>query len=803
MLLTKKNIPTLLLLLITLNSFAQKKGSSKKSGSDFKIEDAQRALLTELNKIRIENQLDTVEYNEMLGKASEIQATDMATLGKADLENSKGKYKTTEKRVIAVGGTNKAEELVLSTGIVKGKASMSAQEFAESVFYKWRTGKRQQAIIKNPNYIYASPSVSLDENGKKAYVSIVFGSFNTFNSGADKKKELTVPFTSKNKKLKAPEERTCNACKKFKDYDGLANGLYVEDGKIFIKYDDLKSLSKFIRNSKDGLAVDVIQRAQFDNPDYNILDNNLQSKGILLKTVTKSKIYSKNRIPTIKKGNRKIKPKKLDVQLGVLPPKISDDYELNLLVVQDGKLCKTIAKSKVEQGDQESNTPLMMLLMPDSAAYIPSAFQPKAETAILSFNIPFQKNKSDYKEEDLQPFLNALQEPDFLIEGLYITAFSSIEGNASDNEKLQKKRAESIIKALSKIQKNNVSTNVKTSDSWELFKLEMEGSKYDNLTQMTKEEAIKEINSKGLANELEPYLAKERFAQIVMDITYDISGDKEEKFSIAKFNQAVKKGDLELASKIQYYISTQIRNKKYSEAAASKMIIPYEIKYSGLLNNQVVLNYVKNNYVADDSDCVKLKKIASVDPSNNYVEFNNLFCKVTVDSTIGDSKNQSETQKRIDALYKTNIPKKYVDALNIEWQFKIIEAMDTVEGGQLIINACVEKIKSFYNVKDATWQNNLKLSYVFARFKDYKYASNLLLPFVKESKPNEQLIFAYVSYCAKMPELYKSRPFIDAMKKAEKLNHDRYCKLFGAPNLTFQILENPIVKADYFKAKCK
>lgn len=803
MLLTKKNIPTFLLLLITISSFAQKKVSSKKSGTDFKIEDAQRALIIELNKIRIENQLDTVEYNEMLGKASEIQATDMAKYSKADLENSSGKYKTTAKRVIAVGGTNKAEELVLSTGIVKGKASMSAQEFAESVFYKWRTGKKQQAIIKNPNYIYASPSIVLDENGKKAYVSIVFGSFNTFNSGADKKKELTVPFTSKNKKLKAPEERTCNACKKFKDYDGLANGLYVEDGKIFLKYDDLKSLGKFIRNSKDGLAVDVIQRAQFDNPDYNILDNNLQSKGILLKTVTKSKIYSKNRIPTIKKGNRKIKPKKLDVQLGVLPPKISDDYELNLLIVQDGKLCKTIAKSQVEQGDQESNTPLMMLLMPDSAAYIPSAFQPKAETAVLSFNIPFQKNKSDYKEEDLQPFLNALQEPDFLIEGLYITAFSSIEGNAADNEKLQKKRAESINKALAKMQKGNVSTNVKTSDSWELFKLEMEGGKYDNLTKMTKEDAIKEINSKGLANELEPYLAKERFAQIVMDITYDISGDKEEKFSIAKFNQAVKKGDIELAHKIQYYISTQIRNKKYTEAATSKMIIPYEIKYSGLLNNQVVLNYVKNDYMADDSDCVKLKKIATIDPSNNYVEFNNLFCRVVMDSTIGDSKNQSETQKRIDALYKTDVQKKYVDALNIEWQFKIIEAMDTVQGGDLIINACVEKIKSFYNVKDATWQNNLKLSYVFARFKDYKYASNLLLPFVKESKPNEEIIFAYVSYCAKMPELYKSRPFIDAMKKAEKLNHDRYCKLFGAPHLTFQILENPIVKADYFKAKCK
>lgn len=800
-----KNYILFLLIIFTSYSGVSQNNDSEKSKpeTEFNIKDAEKALVAVLNKLRVENNLDSVSYNETLAKASEIQAISMAKSGKAELSNSKGKYKTTAKRVIAVGGTNKAEELVLATSIVKGKSSMSGQEFAETAFYKWRTGKKQQAIIKNPEYLFASPSIVLDETGKKAYVSFVFGSYKSFNTGADKKKELPVPFTSKNKKLKAPEDRSCNSCKKFKDYEGLANGLYVEDGKIFIKYDNLKALGKFIRKPKDGLAVDIIQRAQYEKSDYTIMDNNLQTKGILLKTVTKNKLYSKNRIKEEKKGKRIIKPTKLDVQLGELPAKLKGDYELNLLVVQGGKLCKTIIKSNIEQGDQASNTPLTMLLMPDSAAYFKPPFEPRSESNLLSFVVPFEKNKSDYKEEDMTPFLNALQEPDFFIEGLYITAYSSIEGDAAANEKLQKKRAESIITALSKIQKEGVVTNVKTSDSWRLFQMEMEGEKFDYLTQMTKEKAINEINTKGLSTELEPVLARERFAQIVLDITYDITGAKEEKFSVSKFNQAVKKADIKLGYKIQYYIGKQMREKKYSAEVLAKLEIPNDATFSGLLNNQVVLHAMNNNNVAEEEDYEQLKKLSTLDPANNYISFNTLFCSVKLDSAIGDSKAQTEMQNRIDGLYTTEIPKKYVDALNIEWQFKIIEAMDTVTGGELVIQGCIDKIKSFYNIKESTWQNNLKLSYVFARFKDYKYASKIIEPFVKEDKVNEQVVFAYASYCAKMPELLQSRTFVMALQKADKLNHDRYCKLIGAPNLTFQVLDNPFVKEDYNKAKCE
>lgn len=790
---------TLFILLICYASLSFSQKKTPPNDSPIVTSDVEVIILQELNKIRTANGLDILEENPILSKASAIQATDMAKNNKASLDNSKGKFKTTAKRVVASGGTKNAEETVISVPALKGKTAATPKDIADAVITKWKMGKKELAIIKNGNYVFASPSVKIDETGKKAYISVVYGGFNIVNDGAKMKKELKAPYTSKNKKIKGPDVRACKNCDKFKDYDGLQKGIYIKDNKVFLKYANLKAFNKLIKKPKDGLAIDFVQKAQYNNPKYNIYDNNLLSKGVLQKTVSKDKLLSKNLVKPEKKGK---KVSSLDVQLGTIPKNITGDYEINLLVIQDGKLCKTIRKSYVEQGDQESNSPLTMLLMPEDAAYSKPSFEPTSESTLLSFSIPFEKNKSEYKETDLAPFLNALQEPDFFIEGLYITAYSSIEGDANSNAILQKKRAQSIIKALSKMQKAGVVTDVKTTDSWNLFQMETEDGKYDYLAKMPKEKAIKEINSKGLSEELEPILSKERFAQIVMDVTYDITGPKEEKFSVSKFNQAVKKADIKQAYKIQYYIGKQVRDKKYTSEAPINMMIPGEAKYSGLLNNQVVNHYLNSN-VVEDEDYEQMKKLAVIDPANNYIKFNNLFCAVKLDSTIGDKKAQDDMQAKIDGMYKTEIPKKYVDALNTEWQFKIIEVYDTMESGAPVVEASINRIKSFYNFKDGSWQNALKLSYVFARFKDYKFASNILAPFVKEEKPDEQLLFAYVSFCAQEPELVNSRLFVNGLEKASKTNHDRYCKLFGQPFLTFQVLDNPLVKADYNNTGCK
>lgn len=764
-------------------------------------------IVSALNVKRKAAGLEEFEFNDMLAEAAMLQTEEMAYVGKASLANSRGKHKTTGKRVKAVGGTEKAKELVISFAAKKSKKDLTPEQLVAAIIKKWK-GKKERAIILDANLVYASPSVQLDEAGKKIFISVVFGSFDSFNKGAGKKKRKSLKpakYTKKNKKITAGTAKACKSCKKFKDYDVLYDGIYMVDKEVYLKYDNLKMFFKLISKPTDGLAIDIVQKAQYANPDYNILDNNLLSKGMLSKTVIKSSFKELNRAE-LQEGQRKLTT--LDILLGKVHKKLDGDFEegdfeINLLIIKDGSVCKTLTKSYVEQGDLSSNTKLEMLLMPDSAAYFKPRFIPTSDSSKLSFIVPFEKNKSEYKKEDILPFLNSLEEPDFIINKLDIIAYSSIEGDSVKNVKLQEKRSTNIIAAMKSLQRDGAVTSIKTSDSWEMFKESITGTQYDTLRTLPKHVVNEMMNVGGLADSLEPYLSKQRFAEIHMEVTYDIAGAKEESFSLTKFNLALKKGDIELALKIQYYISEKVKEGVYPASIYDQMTIEPSAKTSRVINNQIIMHYMLHGDIPSKEHYQALGDIVKIDPSNKYATFNYVFCALIYEEKMGTSAAvRADLQGKIDGLYSSTIPKKMIDALNIEWQFKTIEAVDTIEGSAPIILACNEKVKSFYDLKDATWENSLKLSYVFARFKDYKYASTLLRPFLENEKPNEELLFAYASYCAQIPELMKTKAFVTAMRKAEKTNHDRYCKLFGAPFLSFQVLDNPMVKAHFAEVGC-
>ena len=89
----KKTTLVLFIAFTAITGFAQKKGAKSAPSSDFNTKEAERALVRALNKVRLESKLDTIEYNDVLGQAAAIQSEDMAKNGKAELANSKGKYK--------------------------------------------------------------------------------------------------------------------------------------------------------------------------------------------------------------------------------------------------------------------------------------------------------------------------------------------------------------------------------------------------------------------------------------------------------------------------------------------------------------------------------------------------------------------------------------------------------------------------------------------------------------------------------------------------------------------------------------
>ncbi|MBS1647346.1 MAG: hypothetical protein JST67_08395 [Bacteroidetes bacterium] len=752
----------------------------------------------QINVFRNENRLDSFQNSDILTQAAIYSSSNMADNEKV---NAQALSKTTPKFLKKAGATQKGQELVLVTPIGKGQNQIKPIDVAKTILQKWFLGKKEKEILLNPENTYIGINCVGDDEEKRVYISLMLGSFQTFNVGAKHKKELPVPFNNKSKKLKDSDPKHCKNCDKWKDYEALQKGLSVENGKIYLSYNNIKNLKRLLKRPTDGLAVDIVQKKQYTQAEYNIMDNTLRNKGVMQKVIKKDKLFSKNLIKPSDPKKKNKKTNQLKVLMGTFPKKINDAYELNLLVIQDGYVCKTLMRSYMEYTDNESGAPIEMLPMPESIAAKTPPFEPKSESALLTFSIPFEKNKSEFKKEDIKPFIDALNEPDFTIDGLYIYAYSSIEGDSTANSKLQRKRAESVTKVLQQMQQSKITPTIITNDSWQLFQLEMEDGKYDYLTKMTKKEAIQKINNtKGLAEELEPTLAKERFAQMVMDVTYDISGAKEEKFCVIQFNRAAKAGNIKQAYKIMDYIAQKIKDKKFSNESLEKLEIPHDAKLVGLQMNKIYYDYILNGKVVSDKNYQDIQALQKEISDNSIINYNTLFCSIQIDSVLGDKMAQAATQSKIDALYKSDIPKNTVNGLNIEWQFKIMDALDTLEGSEAQRQACVDKIKSFYNFKEGNKQNALKLAYAFARVKDYKFASDILEPYLNAK--DEKTLYAYVAITSHLPEKFFSRKFSKALSDIKKINPEKYCTLFGDPFLSFQILDNPDIKKEYNQSNC-
>jgi len=785
----------ILLLFLGVGAMAQK-NKKEKPQTDFDFSLLNKLVYHGLNKFRAENGLDTLDLETILETAAAASSAKMAKDQRADAKTAQA---NTPKNLKKAKGSGKGEEIVIVTPIGKGKTPAKPEDVAKIILAKWTASKKERDVILKAANTYIGISSSTEEGEKRAYLSAVFGNYQSFNQGVKHKGELKVPFNTKSKKLKDPDPRKCKNCDKFKDAEALRNGLTVENGKVYLYYNNIKLLKRLLKKSSDGLAVDIVQKDQYSKEDYNIMDNSIRNKGVMLKVMKKDKLFSKNLIKpdNPKKKNQKVN--KLKVEMGKFPVAIKGPYEMNLLIVQDGIVCKTVLRSYTEYVDQESSTPVEMLPMPESLEARKPPFEPRSESSMLNFTVPFEKNKFEFKKEDIQPFIDALQEPDFIIDGLYIYAYSSIEGDSNANNKLQRKRAESVVKVLQQMQQTKISPTIVTNDSWNLFVLEMEDGKYDHLTKMKKGEAIKTINhTKGMAEELEPFLSKQRFAQIVMDVTYDISGSKEEKFSVVQFNRAVKGGNTRQAYRIMDYIANKVMEKKYAEESFEKMQIPPE--NIGLRMNKIYYQYLLGGKVVNDDEYNGVMELLKADAGNTILKYNALYCKIAADSTIGDKAAQAEMQVKIDELYKTDLAKKVVDGLNIEWQFKIMDALDTLDGAEAQREACIEKIKSFYDFKNATWQNAVKLSYAFARAKDYKFAANILEPYL--DKKQEKVLYAYVSIASHVPEKFFSHKFANALNEIKTRNKEKYCKLFGEPFMSFQVLDNPAIKKEYRAASC-
>ena len=758
---------------------------------DFNSKLLQQVLEDEINAVRLKQEIDSLKQNVILQNAAEDQAEYMASKDMATTLQS-GKKKTTGKRIEYYGGSNKGTEIVTKTSPKKGKYLFTYKKLAQDIMFRFLKSKKTSTHITMPVYVFCGIGAALDDAGRKVYVSIVFGNYDSFNNGAERRNEMDIPYSTKKYGLKHADEKICKKTKKFKNLSSLQGSLHIVKNKIYFQYNNLKALRKLIKDPKDGLAIDIVQKVQFGCTGDNIMDNTLVNRGIMQKRIYAHKLYKKNLITDTKQRKTKIK-----VLLGTIPPELDGDYEINLMIIKQKHVCKECTPISHIEGTVEYNKELDLLadtIQTDTETYLP-----KPEKNVLTFKIPFEKNKFEYQQSDIEPFIKKLKEPDFIIDKLKITAYSSIEGSDANNKQLQEKRAQSIVSALSQRQKKEIKPEIVTGYNWDGFKRDLTGTAYENITNMSMVQAQQYIKDNKLSKKLEPYLKNERYGIIELSVSYEIKGDKEEQYVVSRFNKAVKNNNKELALSIQKYIFKKVLADKYDTLAVSNQEIPLNTGMAGLYMNKLWLQkYVRSDFL-DESYCKKIDALSHLVPENYYLKFNSIYCKIHNKLSYADETEIDRFQQAIDSLYETSLSKETIDKLNLDYQINVIQAIDTTDTPTPLVKEKLQKIKKIANIDESNddWQNAMKLSYIFVQAKDYDFAAKILEPFIYEKSVYEELLYNYIYLCTYSDARIFSNRFVYAMRKAQAMNPKRFCEMFTKKKISFQILRNSLVKEIY------
>ncbi len=737
--------------------------------------------------------LEGYEAHDFFIKPAREHALIMSEEEDASIEG-KGAFATVRDRLIAAGGTGIGTEVVARITIKVANEYISYESLADQVLERWKAGKFSKEILSQ-KFFFAGVCGKIDADGKKVFVSMYMGNYASLTPTSYSVEELIVPPTTKKYGLKPYNEKVCKkSTRKMPTQVDLQDGLSINDnGEIVFKYNDLKKFKKFIKASKDGIAVDIVQKNQFEKcKTENIADYSFVNLGYMTKRVWAKKIYKNNIAPGEGKKN---KVTKLEVVLGELPLEFKpEDVELNLMIIKEKSVCANIPQTWVD-GKIYDFVPKVGML-PDTLlpAGVPE-YTPKETSTELKFRIPFEQGKYDYKAEDMVPVLAALNEPDFIINQIFISAFSSLEGTQSENAVLQKNRAQSIVKALELNQNASIVDSIVTAPNLKDLQADAKGTPYESVCTMDLNAAVSYVNSH--ASEMEFLLAKHRYADVVIWITYDIDGDKEQRYVLDQFNKAVEANKLDLALSIQKYILKRVVEGRYNQNAVSDMRIPQGKDYVGLNMNKIWLTQFVFKDVLDEDYLSKVDDLNKLDITNIYVDYNDILCEVVVTDLENTAKTDA-LQVRIDRCYNTPINVELVDLLNIELQYQIMDIYkDSLGYDHPLVVKSLTKIKEIIRFDELTWQNSLKLASIFITHNDYGYAIKLLEPWIYDEHVPFVLLSTYVTVCSKVEYKVHSNNFFYAMERVKKQDKDFFCALFKGDKLSVQTFVNTRVKKMY------
>ncbi|MBN2484617.1 MAG: hypothetical protein JXB34_01455 [Bacteroidales bacterium] len=554
-----------------------------------------------------------------------------------------------------------------------------------------------------------------------------------------------------------------------------------------------------IKKGGDGIAIDIISKDRYDCA-IDKIDKNSPIKGDLQKPLYKKEL-EQNMLPS--------KYGEVAIKMGEVPKKYrGKDVEFNIIFLKNKYLCyynsffdlKTYRWDLLDMGfyfDTLTYKSAFDTSLTEQERYI-------LQNKVLKFEIPFEKNKSEYSGADIKPLYDSLNLTDFNIKKITIRAYSSIEGNEERNNQLQQERAQSIVSALQSYQKPSIVTEILVSENWVDFLNDISLTPYSYLSELSKDGIKEKLKDKNLELQLEPYLQKHRKAIIILDLQ---KKDKYESMPVIElielFSKSVSEMNLEQAIDIQNSIFEKVRNHEIPTNYIDKLEIPQKSEFSLLLNKNSIFKYLMNEL--DIYNTYKeLTELQDLIPKDGHIKYNICALKFKV-WLLGESAvNPIDFKKEIGDLKKFGIPDNLVKRMLINYEIIMCEYY-MIQGDFANKDKSLKYIYSNYKYIPLSDFDYLSLAQYFASYTKYDWATKLLEKKVKSVDIDEDLLFYYLNLTLIDEKMTKRTDYRTILLNAYNINPSRFCAIFepfGQGGVTFQLLENEYFRKTYCE-NCK
>jgi hypothetical protein len=778
------------------------------------VDSLNSALFNHINTQRQAAGLEDVVTSEVLDNAAQDQANYCVEV-KAETNTQKELKKSTAAlRVTFYGGIKDGvpQEIIFSEAVKSSRGiELSTGELLAKLIKKLdKTPSRK--IYTRPDLYYSGVRGSFDPISGRVYFCVLLGDINIVNNTAAHSKDLDKAYKVSSHAFhwwlrrtgcklncvfgKCDEGTVCNPFDDLKELYSkvdIDKGFYIKDKKLYLREDykkyfmsEERNTTKLIADNNDRLLIYIIEKSQFPcNTSYNISvgANSQAGLEIGLKPVKLSQLTAKG-----------------DLAIDKLPEGFSEDFEIGIKVV---KYCDEKVKCDVYNFYDKLNrlkpyfTPVafedLPLLLDTQTAKTPEPF---IEVKTLGWNIPFERNKFDYRPTDIAPFIDSLNEPKFIIQEIKITAYSSIEGDSAKNAELQQKRAASIVKVLEQQQSGTkIKYTVRTGDAWSIFKKQILLTNYYYLADSSQGAVRQRLNGDtALLRRLENLLQNERFASIEMRVAFDLKKLSESDYWAYRIQKAIDKKDVKRALNNQTAFVKLYQDGKISYEQFMAVNIPVDKKYIALLNNKYL--YVKNA----KEQLSRFEELRDLEPNHPIIKYNYLALKLNQSGKLDADARREELQvlsSLFSSLTANTIPVNLYNTLRSRFHPIVNDTRKS------------KKAETYRNIKDLS-QNSpvleaLFLADYYAEQKRFDLAAQILFDHYAEVDDENKPLCR--EFCLRMLYFGKAsgmdvfdKKYPDVFKKLRRTNPEVFCEIFTKSKVSFKFFENLHIKKLYCDA---